>query len=346
MLNARNVRLRHDVRVAIAVLAFGVIFGTECLADETKSNQPYIDQLRQGLPPAETSTESYTEKVQKQLREKEGTPAKTQYIDELKRGLPEQEASPSGSYLENEKAKLAPKPQGGAIQAVREGKSDLQARREGPIHHAAGFRLGASQTRNTTAVAGAGEKPYSDVYGAGWTPDLAFFYEYQPFHSEWFGNIGIYLSGGISYASGMGNFQYTLKNFAATEKAGRLVEFPSKSRTKFQFFSIPLIAALDYRFNLFRILRPFVIVGPTVIGYVETRNDAAQGFRGDSRGLFMSGGVSLLLDWVSATSTWDLYAAHGFKHYYLTAEYSKLSTFSGDVDFAVSGFSLGLTFEY
>ncbi|OFZ53470.1 MAG: hypothetical protein A2428_02795 [Bdellovibrionales bacterium RIFOXYC1_FULL_54_43] len=346
MLSPRAICLRRDFCAAFAVLVFAVTLGTECLAQEAKSNQPYIDQLRQGLPSTETSTESYTEKIQQQLREKEGTPAKTQYIDELKRSLPEEETSPSGSYLENEKAKLAPKPQGGAIQAVREGKSDLELRREGPIHHAAGFRLGASQTRDTTAIAGAGEKPYTDIYGTGWTPDLAFFYEYQPFHSEWFGNIGIYLSAGIGYASGMGNFQYTLKNFAATERAGQLVEFPSKSRTRFQFFSIPLIAAIDYRFNLFRILRPFVIVGPTVIGYVETRNDAAQGFRGDSRGLFMSGGVSLLLDWVSATSTWDLYAAHGFKHYYLTLEYSKLSTFSGDVDFAVSGFSLGLTFEY
>jgi hypothetical protein len=88
------------------------------------------------------------------------------------------------------------------------------------------------------------------------------------------------------------------------------------------------------------------MAGPALIGYLELRNDDGRTRYGESRALFLSGGVSILLDWISRGSSWDLYAEHKIKHYYLTVDYSRLSTFSGDLSATVSGINAGLTFEF
>jgi hypothetical protein len=146
---------------------------------------------------------------------------------------------------------------------------------------------------------------------------------------------------GLGYYHGNGNFAVDL---AKPDGSGEF--FGTASRTKFQFFTLPVMAGLSYRFNLLRILRPYVMAGPTLIGYVEMRNDSKEGNRGYSTGVYFSGGVSILLDWISKTSSWELYSNEGVKHYYLTIDYSRLSTLSGDVSVAVSGVYAGLTFEF
>jgi hypothetical protein len=76
------------------------------------------------------------------------------------------------------------------------------------------------------------------------------------------------------------------------------------------------------------------------------RNDNVSGFRGNSRGLLVSAGAAISLDWVSSRDSWNLYSNNGFKRFYLTVDYTRLSTFSGDVDFSINGIIAGLTFEY
>ncbi|MEK6704244.1 MAG: hypothetical protein AABZ06_00485 [Bdellovibrionota bacterium] len=304
------------------------------------SNQPYIDSLKEELNVNDES-ESFINSVKKKFQQEENSTTSS-YIEELKAtDANSGRTDESTGYTEKEKAKLSTTPTGGAIEALNQGRSQLHARIEGDIRHALGVRIGTSTIRDITASAGAGLRFFNDVYGTGWAPDITFMYEFQPFHSEWFGNIGLVFGAGVAYYSGYGSFQFQLTNAQDGNSP-----FPATSHTKFQFFSVPLTAALDYRLNLFRVFRPFILAGPTVISYFESRNDSVSGHRGRSTGLLFSGGVAVLLDWFSKSSAWDLYAEHSVKHYYMTLEYNRISPLSGGVRFAVSGIYAGLTFEY
>ncbi len=309
-------------------------------ADENP-NGSYIEQLKKEIGPEKSSSENYSEIIKKNLEHKEPT-SNSSYIEKLKATDPEVQKGPPNedeTYIDHEKAKLAPKELGGAIQAVKEGNSQLEAKKTGDIHHAFGMRYGVSLTRDVSAAPGILKASFSSIYGGNYAPDLSFFYEFQPFHSEWFGNLGIIGMGGLAYFNGYGQFAFPI----AQPNGGY---FSSLSNVKFQFFTIPVSLGLSYRFNLFRILRPYVVVAPTLIGYLEMRSDSIAGYHGDSRGLLTSLGVSILLDWMSSKSSWDLYTNYSVKHSYLTIDYSRLSTLGGDVHFTTNGIVMGLAIEY
>ena len=114
-----------------------------------------------------------------------------------------------------------------------------------------------------------------------------------------------YWDGGMSYFHGLGVFAQPLEiPQPGGTSSGKL--FSNQSNTKYQFFAAPVTVGLDYRFNLFRFLRPYIIAGPTVVGYVEMRNDATPGSHGHSEGFLVAAGASLLLDWMSSEGSWDL----------------------------------------
>ena len=315
---------------------------------EEGSSQPYIDQLKEHLQKQdETSAPARSnENPQPFIESQKAKMAPKSedggsYIESLKKTAPEryQPAQTGESYLEQERAKIAPKPTGGAIEAVREGRSELKAKKEGPITGAVGIRIGSIEGRDISAIPGAGLRNFDDVYGSGYTPDVTLFYEFQPFHSEWYGNFGIVTSLGVRYNSGTGVFQFDLPNPAGGN-------FGLASHTKFQFFTMPVMAGLNYRFNLARYIRPYIQAGPTLIGYYEQRSDSVGGKRGNSRGVQYGAGVAILLDWFDRQSSWDLYQNYNIKQYYLTFDYTRLQTFSGDVNFTLSGMYAGLTFEF
>ena len=53
------------------------------------------------------------------------------------------------------------------------------------------------------------------VYGHSKLANVMFTYEYQPFHSEWLGNVGAVFGIGLTYHRGNGRFQFNLENPAA-----------------------------------------------------------------------------------------------------------------------------------
>jgi hypothetical protein len=313
------------------------------------SIQPYIDQLKEEMKEAsepETPQPSgvldpYLQGIRKELKQKDPKDKGLQpYIDELKNLDPknDQVTESDESYIEREKAKLSPEEERSPIKEVMSGRGDLKPKKLGEIHHAMGFRYGVALSRSYSAP-GLEARPFDQVYGQNYSPDGTFFYEYQPFHSEWFGNIGLFGMVGVGFNSGNGQFSY-----AVPKPTNPTETFPITSGVKFQFYTVPVTAGLNYRFNLARIIRPYIFFGPTAVGYIETRNDELPGHKGASFGLYTTVGAALSLDW--ATEAWDLYSSFGVKHYYLTFDYLQITTLFGDVNISSSGFLVGLAFEY
>jgi hypothetical protein len=334
--------------VALLLVA-GMLRGAAAFAEDATVS-PYIDQLREemkdkGQPTADlkrddSQPDPYIQNLKQKMREKDAKSAQPEesYTERLKQELGPEPKTPSGSYTEQEKARLGPDQTGGAIAAVKEGRSELHAKKIGEIHNAVGMRMGASITRDITAANSL--QAFSNIYGSNFAPDLTLFYEYQPWHSEWYGNIGLFGQLGLGYYHGNGTFQFPVHNATTGGTFGNV------SDTKFQFFTVPVTLGADYRFNLFRLVRPFVMAGATAVGFYEDRNDGGDSHTADSFGYYASGGVNILLDWISSGASWDLYAEHGIKHYYVTLDYSRLQTVSGSVNVTVSGLYGGLTFEF
>lgn len=308
------------------------------------SVEPYIDELRQeySLQPEPESAGSYTGTIQKDLRSRDEASESAQgvgYSEEIRGSLEPEPAAPS-SYTEELKRKLGPPETGGAIEAFHQGRSELSARRGGEIHSMLGVKLGAGLSYDVSAAAGYSGRLFDGLYGGRYAPTLSLLYEYQPYHSEWFGNFGLWGSTGVSYHHGAGTFEFPLVIPGSSER------FTNQSETKFQFFTVPISLGLDYRFNLLRIFRPYVMAGGSLIPFWESRNDTRSGYRGVSRAVTFTGGVSVLLDWISADSSWDFYSAWGVKHYYLTIDYTRLMTIASSIDFSISGLNAGLAFEF
>ena len=309
-----------------------------------ESSQPYIDSLKQRFnnagKPNDAGAESYTEAERRKLK---AQPAPEQsYIDQLKEQHPERYAPNSDSpFTEGEKSKLAPKETGGAIQALKEGRSELHAKRdEKPITSGIGLRIGAGVARtitvndSTTATA----RDFSSVY-TGADPEIALVFEWHPFHSETYGNLNVFGSLGATFANGFGIFQFAPLKPDDTR-------FDSISRTAFQFFTVPITVGLGYRFNLAKYIRPYVNVGPTIIGYDEMRKDGNPSHTGYSYAFTAEAGAAILLDWVSSSASWDFYEEYKIKHYYLTLAYGNQATFASDVNFNYSGLYAGILFEF
>lgn len=320
-------------------LGSGILFLILGSSTQAQAEQPYINQILKDLPTQESSG-SYIDSVRNSLPPKE---SEGSFIENLKREHPEIfEQSPKGSsWLEEQAQQVPPKEIGGAITAFHEGKSELQPRYEGEIHHTFGIRYGASIVRDIGASPDFVLRPFDQVYGEHYVPDLTIFFEYQFLRHERIASLGILGSVGASYFHGQGTLKYDLvKPWAPTESFGQ------GAGTLFQFYAIPVTAALAYRLNLFHYFRPFVIAGPSAILYFESRKDLQKGNRGFSKGLYTSVGVSILMDWLSSKESWDSYQGWGVRHSYLTVEYGRTSSLGNFIDFSVSGFWAGVAFEY
>jgi len=341
-------------------LVLGVLFGNlssfAAWADDASqpSVQPYIDEVKQEMSesheqkptavatPSSGSSESpFIDSVRPKIKQQESSEGYTERLRQNEVTPPPPTAEVSGqTYIDEQKQKIGPNNTPSAIEAVKNGTSELKEKRLGQITSAFGLTYGAEVNRTVTANSTILGRNFSDVYGANYAPDVTLFYEWQPFHSETWGSLGIVSTLSVSYFTGVGQFAYQLTN----PVTGGL--FPLASGTNFRFYSIPVSVGLEYQFNLAHYLRPFVSIEPTIIGYLETRDDGARGSGGAVYGLHYQGGVSLLLDWMSSSGSWNLYAEYGIKHFYLTAEYTQLSTLGGDVSYNENGIFAGLTFEY
>lgn len=298
------------------------------LSDSAPVLDPYLTRIRQDEFLNEASTPSDNPQQAGSLQP---------YIDSLSE-TDSQESDlqkPSPSYLEQLQKELPPEPTGGAIQAVKEGRSELQVKKPGGIHHGFGFRY-AVDTKSSYQWS-ASPNSFNAIYGQQYAPSFSLFYELQPFHSDVFGNFGLYLMAGVTLNRGLGTFSVPIA------KPGGGV-FPSASSTQFQFYTFPGSIGLNYRMNLLRILCPYLFVGPSIVGLSESRKDNQPGIRMVSYGVFTALGVSIPLDWAWSES-WSLYSAYRIQHFYLTLDYSKNWTMFGRSNFASSGFYAGFTFE-
>src|SRR5579885_694204 len=137
--------------------------GAVAAADD-QSVSPYIDQLKKEIQERDAEqgkkqeTESYTEKLKRQLKKSDEEKAKEQgeeskkpYIEQLKEENPElRKKEPDTQYLEQEREKLPKQNEEGAIEAYRNGRSELHAKKRGEIKGAFGFKLGVSSNKNIT----------------------------------------------------------------------------------------------------------------------------------------------------------------------------------------------------
>lgn len=333
-------KLRWLSRMSTTWTAFFLIALTVPHLSWGSSKQPYIDEIRKNLPSEDQSSESYIDSVLKKIPE---TPSEGSYIENLKKEHPEKfTESPRGTqWLEEKRNQLPPKEEGGAILALQEGRSELHPRMPGEIRYAFGLRYGASLIRDVTAAPGAMIRPFNELYGYNYAPEFSLFFEYQFLRHEKLASLGILGGAGLAYFHGQGTLKINLaKPWAPGESFGQ------GAKTQFQFYAVPVTAALTYRMNLLNYLRPFVMAGPTGIFYFETRNDGQNRKYGYSKALSTSAGVSVLMDWISSRDAWDSYRGSGIRHSYLTAEYSRLFTLNSDVDFGMSGIWAGVIFEY
>jgi hypothetical protein len=317
-------------------------------------SQPYIDHLLKTMdsdnPPGQYSGNlkngtPFIDSVNSKLNKEDTDQKESSYIEELRMTDPNPEKNKEHeNYSGNIKSNLEPKDQTGAIQAYHEGRSELEFMRPGNIHNAIGFRYSVSgparaiEEGNSAVSAGS----FNNVYSAGiYAPEFSVFYEFQPFHSEWFGNFGLVASIGVNYFYGVGKFGLQLT------KPGGVGLFSSQSLTQFQFLYIPVMVGVNYRFNLLRILRPYVMVAPTLIGMFESRNDNGPFHYGRAQGVTASLGVSILLDWWSRSTSWDLYEDYSVKHFYLTLDGTWLEPIDGRyISIRSKGFTAGMTYEF
>lgn len=319
--------------VALAILALGSVARAE-------NTQPYIDRVKQGLKPAD-SVEGYTDAEKKRLGP--STRSQNSYTEWLRRNgsLTGTPTTPSAEgYTDHEKQRLgAPADRGGAIAAVKEGRSELELKREGAPKATIGLRYGFGVNRALTAAESL--RTFDDVYGENYAPDISFFYEHQLVRSESWGSIGVFGQAGVSFFKGRGQFALPLEN--AAPDGGQFDV--SSARTTFRFFMVPAVAGGALRINAANFVRPYLMAGFAGIYFAETRDDGGDSSTGISRAFYGAGGVAIMLDWLSHKATWSMYDDYGFKHFYLNIEYAKFTPLGGRVDFDVSGIFAGLSFD-
>jgi hypothetical protein len=305
---------------------------------QATGNQPYIDRLKKQLDEEDQkngndfpeSNVGYTEQMKRKLAPTPAPGNNEEYINRLKKDLPP--AENSDGYAEKTKAELPPVTERESpITAVKEkrdhklGRGDVK-----PIENAVGFKLGVNPG---TEVAASGGHPFEYVYGSDWKPDFIMHFEHQFMHSENFGSFAGSIDLGVNYASGYGIFDTPFNG-------------SDKSITTFTFVQIPLILGGYYRFNLARILRPYVGAGVGTILYTEIRNDDQKDLRGYSFVYTTSIGASLLLDFLDSATSRDSYLSMGIQHTYLFMEYMYLNSFSSPVTFKRAGVYAGFLFEF
>ncbi len=326
-------------------------------AADSGSQTPFIDRIRSEMRAEESMHEAggsptpFLDARRKAMAEEDLVEGKdvhgasgasaTPYIDQLKRENPAlSEPKQSEEYISKLRSQIGDAPEGGAIAALHEGRSELHAKYAGEPSAAFGFRYGISVSRNISGDSAAVSQSFDRIYGSRYAPELTLFYNWQLLRAEGIGSLGLAASIGIGSFQGNGNFEF---NLAKPDGSGN---FSSESQTKFQFFELPLVVGAGARLSVLKYLQPYAIVGPAIVGYAEMRNDKVAGHRGFSQGLQMTGGAAILLDWIMPSQRWDAYSTNAIHHTYLTVEYTLLTPLAGDVSFNTSGLTAGITFEY
>jgi len=319
-----------------------LLIGSQSISAQT-SNSPFIDKIRTQLDSESTGPEpSFIEQQREKMNQKARVPGDENYSSRVKGTLAVDPENDDYNYSVKEKLKIeqADKEKDddrsdSAIENYRNGKSELRLKRSVDIHSALAFKVGASVNRNLTGQSA----PFSQIYGPQFPPDFTLHFEWRPYHSEWFGSLGLVSEIGVTSFRGTGTFQFQLKNPVSGQN------FPTISQVSTQFLMYPLTVGLIYRFNLLRVIRPYVQAGASVVGMMESRSDTQNVTKTYSTALNGIGGVCILLDGISKEMTWDIYAAHGVKHYYLDIEYQLQQALSGDVSLNASGVYVGFLME-
>ncbi len=337
-------------RAALLVVFLGLA------APLAQADQPYLDRIKRSLNEEEALSDAqspadgqgYSEKLRGELKAKgkTGDPGKN-YTGRIQSLIQEEQAEsgekaePSEAYTSTLKKKLTPaSPEESAIARVRRGESELKIRKEGDIHFLGGFQMGASATRSVRDLGGVTNASLETIYGTSWVPDVRFHMEWQPFHSEWFGNIGFQGTAGFTLQTGKASFQFPLSDPVSGEPFG------STSRTELRFITVPVTVGATYRFNLLRWIRPYVQGSGLIVGYSETRSDGLADKSGYSSGVSWGGGANFLLNPLFPSVTRDLYLSSGVHHLYLTVDWSQQLTKEGDLEFSSNTVSAGLSYEF
>ncbi len=331
MLLPRSMR-QLPLFIVVAVLG-AIVTDASALAQDEES---LIEQVRRESPsPGQQAVESYTERERKKLAPQG---EQESLIDVIRAGSSEVGKEERG-YSEKKRRELPPvEDSGSAIEAVRAGRSGVRPKKAERQGSAFGLTVSVKHDRDVRSDSSATYQTYSSFYGAGYVPDLQFFYETQPFHGEVLGSVGVFGQFGFAWQGATGNFAQTISN----PDGGT---FPSVSNTKFTFVTVPASVGAVYRFNLLRFARPYIRAGGTLVGYAESRSDDRGTLWGNSRGYLVGAGVAFPLDFLDSVGSWSMYEAHGVRRNCLTLDYQRVETLSGALDFTVSGFSLGLLFE-
>jgi hypothetical protein len=291
-------------------------------AEET--TQPYIERLRRKDPSLRQADTVAPSEAPKPKIKRPGT-----YMDSLRPKIPEEESVEG--YTDRERAKLSDDPWIASPLEVKPTGKNKKLLERPDIETAIGFKVGVTPgmtVTNTSGVIG-----FDEIYGANWQPELLIHYERQLFHSEFVGSFGIGFDTGLSYSTGYGLLSF---NFNGS----------NTSQTRFSFLQVPLLVNATYRFNLLRVLRPFITAGVGSLFYTEVREDDAGDKRGYSFVFSGNGGVALSLDYFDSKTALDGYLSRGIQHVYLVLEYLYLSSFQKTgVSFGRSGLYAGFLFE-
>lgn len=314
--------------------------------------------------PASAEVPSYTQQIQEELRQDGKTlgqdqPADaTPFLDAQKAEIEKRPKEPSAGYSDQIRSELTEKPsadgyseaerlklepitegaagRASAIDAVNQNDSELHPKFAGDIHFAAGLKYSILANR----IFSGGNGNFEAIYGGTYVPEIAVFGEWQPFHSEWFGNLGLTAGLGVGLFRGFGRYSVS----GLVNPGGGT--FPDVSQTKLSFHTVPMSVGITYRFNLLRILRPYATASGMAVGYVEARDDGLKAKVDYTLGAHLLGGVAILLDWFEKAGVWNSYASSGIRHSYITAEYGMFIPLMGAITYNASGFQAGLAFEF
>lgn len=369
------IQFRSIVLAVVILGAMGAFAGWMAISSPSE-NSPYIDAIKkrwkqeQGEDVGNQSVEdsapanSYTEKQKlilqqsDKLGEKEaldrGEPSRSfdskGYSERLKLDLGPSEKT-EGDYAKKEKAKLkAENPsETSAIQKVKDGKSELEMKRVGKITGTGGFRFGVNSTRTVDADQANRYRKFEDIYPPDKTPDVQFFYEYQPLRSNIWGSLGLYTSFGVAYRTGQGLFERAPYDpsqqvmGAAENAAGRYNE---QTNFKFTFLTMPLSVGVGYRFLAARWIVPYAVLAPTAIIFAERRSNPRISDWGRSNGITQIVGTAFAMDWLDHASSWSMYEAMGVKRIYFNLEYYRLSDIgNNEIQFETSAIFAGFSFD-
>ena len=331
-------------------LAWGL---AAALAAEGQSVSPFIDAVKKELGPEKTSEGSgpdpYLQKVKKSLPAAPDSGSGS-FIESAKKENPAFFHADDKPTLDKEKARLGKSEvSGGAIAAVKEGRSELHAKMEGQVSRAYGLRVGAAMTRAITA-GDIEARPFEAVYLDGeqtkWSPDVAFTFEWLPFGADPIGSFFIGGSGGGTFNRGSGAYSVQLRNYQKANADGSHPFF-DKPATNFEFITLPVSVTAGYRLSGLRYIQPFASAGIELVPYLESRSDGVGGTQyGSGRAALLEAGAWIQLDWLSKSSAWDMYADYGVRHLYLTVAYLRSQPIASQVNFEVSGVYSGLAFEF